>query len=76
MKKNNQGIQGEDLSGKKNKKKTTTFTMKASSSFFQDKEEKINHSFNADIHLKNNKNFIPKDEIIKKLNLDASGEKK
>jgi hypothetical protein len=29
-------------------------------------EFKINHSFNSDIHLKNNKNFIPKEQLMTK----------
>ena len=33
--------------------------------FFED-EFKINHSFNSDIHLKNNKNFIPKEQLMSK----------
>ena len=26
---------------------------------------KINHSFSSEIHLKNNKNYIPKDKLLK-----------
>jgi hypothetical protein len=39
--------------------------MKRIPSIFLEDEPKINHSFNSDIHLKNNKNFIPKEMLMK-----------
>ena len=29
--------------------------------------KKINHSFSSEIHLKNNKNYIPKDKLLRNL---------
>jgi len=50
------------------KKKTVTNNFSLSPLFVENTDDDFtNHSFSSEIHLKNNKNFIPKEQICRNL---------